>query len=78
MPAVVVAGGLIMAIGPIDDRWGLDALTKFAGQITAAGVLVPMGVHGRALHPVGGGGTIVLDQDRAPAHAALPCRWSTR
>ena len=44
MPAVVVAGGLIMAIGLIDDRWGLDALTKFAGQITAASVLVTMGV----------------------------------
>ena len=44
MPAVVVAGGLIMGIGLIDDRWGLDALTKFAGQITAASVLVTMGV----------------------------------
>ena len=44
LPAVVVAGGLIMAIGLIDDKWGLDALTKFAGQITAASVLVTMGV----------------------------------
>ena len=35
LPAVVIAGGLIMGIGLIDDRWGLDALTKFAGQITA-------------------------------------------
>ena len=43
MPAVIVAGGLIMAIGLIDDRWGLDALTKFAGQITAASVPVTMG-----------------------------------
>lgn len=43
MPAVVVAGGLIMVVGLIDDRWGLDALTKFAGQITAASVLVTMG-----------------------------------
>ena len=63
MPAVVVAGGLIMLVGLIDDRWGLDALTKFAGQITAASVLVTMGVAWSVLYiPIGGGGTIVLDQ----------------
>ncbi|MDH6247862.1 MraY family glycosyltransferase [Mycobacterium sp. OTB74] len=63
MPAVVVAGGLIMVIGLIDDRWGLDALTKFAGQITAASVLVTMGVAWSVLYiPIGGVGTIVLDQ----------------
>jgi UDP-GlcNAc:undecaprenyl-phosphate/decaprenyl-phosphate GlcNAc-1-phosphate transferase len=63
MPAVVVAGGLIMAIGLIDDRWGLDSLTKFAGQITAASVLVTMGVAWSVLYiPFGGVGTIVLDQ----------------
>ncbi|MGV0636085.1 MraY family glycosyltransferase [Mycolicibacillus trivialis] len=63
MPAVVVAGGVIMGIGLIDDRWGLDALTKFAGQITAASVLVTMGVAWSVLYiPFGGVGTIVLDQ----------------
>ena len=63
MPAVVIAGGLIMGIGLIDDRWGLDALTKFAGQITAASVLVTMGVAWSVLYiPFGGVGTIVLDQ----------------
>jgi len=63
MPAVVVAGALIMGIGLIDDRWGLDALTKFAGQITAASVLVTMGVAWSVLYiPLGGVGTIVLDQ----------------
>lgn len=63
LPAVVVAGGLIMLVGLIDDRWGLDALTKFAGQITAASVLVTMGVAWSVLYiPIGGVGTIVLDQ----------------
>ena len=52
-----------MGIGLIDDRWGLDALTKFAGQITAASVLVTMGVAWSVLYiPIGGVGTIVLDQ----------------
>jgi UDP-GlcNAc:undecaprenyl-phosphate GlcNAc-1-phosphate transferase len=63
MPAVVVAGGVIMVVGLIDDRWGLDSLTKFAGQITAASVLVTMGVAWSVLYiPIGGVGTIVLDQ----------------
>jgi len=63
MPAVVIAGGLVIGIGLIDDRWGLDALTKFAGQITAASVLVTMGVAWSVLYiPFGGIGTIVLDQ----------------
>jgi UDP-GlcNAc:undecaprenyl-phosphate GlcNAc-1-phosphate transferase len=63
MPAVLVAGGVIMGIGLIDDKWGLDALTKFAGQITAASVLVTMGVAWSVLYiPIDGIGTIVLDQ----------------
>lgn len=63
MPAVLVAGGLILIVGLLDDKWGLDALTKFAGQITAASVLVTMGVAWSVLYiPVGGVGTIVLDQ----------------
>lgn len=63
LPAVVIAGGLVMGIGLIDDRWGLDALTKFAGQVTAASVLVTMGVAWSVLYiPFGGVGTIVLDQ----------------
>jgi UDP-GlcNAc:undecaprenyl-phosphate GlcNAc-1-phosphate transferase len=63
MPAVLVAGGIIMGIGLIDDKWGLDALTKFAGQITAASVLVTMGVAWSVIYvPVGAIGTIVLDQ----------------
>ena len=48
----VVAGGLLVGIGVIDDRYDLDALTKFAGQITAAGVLVTFGVQWCVLDPV--------------------------
>ena len=63
VPAVLIAGTLIVIVGLIDDRWGLDALTKFAGQITAASVLVTMGVAWSVLYiPIGGVGTIVLDQ----------------
>lgn len=42
--AVLVAGGIIVLVGALDDRFELDALTKFAGQVTAAGMLVLFGV----------------------------------
>ena len=42
--AVLIAGGLICALGVLDDKWGLDALTKLTGQIAAAGVMVLIGV----------------------------------
>ncbi|MGQ0845778.1 MAG: MraY family glycosyltransferase [Sporichthyaceae bacterium] len=57
--ALVVGGILICLLGAVDDRWGLDALTKFAGQVLAAGVMVVMGIQMTYL-PVPGT-TIVLD-----------------
>ena len=42
--AVLIAGGLICALGVLDDKFGLDALTKLTGQIAAAGVMVLLGV----------------------------------
>ncbi|HEY7485789.1 MAG TPA: MraY family glycosyltransferase [Streptosporangiaceae bacterium] len=42
--ALVLAGGLIVLIGIADDKWGVDALTKLAGQVAAAGLLIMNGV----------------------------------
>jgi UDP-GlcNAc:undecaprenyl-phosphate GlcNAc-1-phosphate transferase len=42
--SVLIAGALICLLGVIDDKWELDALTKLAGQILAAGVAVLNGV----------------------------------
>ncbi|GAA4886283.1 MraY family glycosyltransferase [Saccharopolyspora cebuensis] len=42
--AVVLAGALIVLVGALDDRFELDSLTKLAGQVTAAGILVLFGV----------------------------------
>ncbi|HWL35826.1 MAG TPA: MraY family glycosyltransferase [Frankiaceae bacterium] len=42
--AVLVAGAVICLIGVADDRWQLDAFTKLAGQMLAAGLLVVLGV----------------------------------
>jgi UDP-GlcNAc:undecaprenyl-phosphate/decaprenyl-phosphate GlcNAc-1-phosphate transferase len=41
------AGALIVIIGIIDDRWGMNAIAKLAGQVAAAGILVASGA---ALH----------------------------
>src|SRR5262249_51543421 len=42
--ALLLAGGLIVLIGIADDRWGVGSLTKFAGQVAAAGLLIMNGV----------------------------------
>ena len=42
--AVLGAGALVCLVGVADDVWGLDALTKLAGQVLAAGLLAWQGV----------------------------------
>jgi len=42
--AVMIAGGIIVLLGAVDDRWGIDALTKLAGQVLASGVMVLQGL----------------------------------
>ena len=63
---VLAAGGLICLVGALDDRFDLDAITKLAGQILAAGILVIFGVQWQLIWlPSDGptGGSIVtLDQ----------------
>jgi UDP-GlcNAc:undecaprenyl-phosphate GlcNAc-1-phosphate transferase len=54
---VMAAALLLVGVGALDDKYDLDALTKFAGQITAAGVLVIFGVQLSVFWiPWGGGG----------------------
>src|SRR4051812_7369935 len=44
MRGVLLGGLLLVVVGAADDRWGLDAMSKLAGQILAAGVMVLQGV----------------------------------
>jgi UDP-GlcNAc:undecaprenyl-phosphate GlcNAc-1-phosphate transferase len=68
---ILAAGGIIMVIGALDDRFELDSLTKFAGQVTAAGVLVLYGVQWFIFWVPWNGGSgsvgsvLVLGQDQA-------------
>ncbi|MBM9465761.1 MraY family glycosyltransferase [Nakamurella leprariae] len=64
---VLTAGGVICLVGVLDDRFDLDPVTKLAGQILAAGVLVLFGVQWRLLwlpdpDSPSGGTTVGFDQ----------------
>jgi len=60
---LLLAGGLLVVIGFIDDRWGMSALTKAAGQIAAGGILVATGTTLSWL-PLPGGNTYLPDADQ--------------
>ena len=59
---LLLAGGLVVIIGFADDRWGLSAISKLAGQVAAAGILV---WSGQALPwlPLPNGGVFSLEPD---------------
>src|SRR5262249_5208724 len=40
---LLLAGGLLVVIGIVDDRWGMSAISKLAGQIAAGRSLVGSG-----------------------------------
>ncbi|HEY1972912.1 MAG TPA: MraY family glycosyltransferase [Pseudonocardia sp.] len=55
----IVAAGLLVLVGALDDRFELDAITKLAGQVTAVGVLLLYGVQW-SVFPIPWGGGAVL------------------
>ncbi|MFM8353113.1 MAG: MraY family glycosyltransferase, partial [Actinomycetales bacterium] len=58
-PLALLSGvAVIVALGIVDDKWGLDAPTKLAGQVLAAGLMAFQGITVIWL-PIGG--TLVLD-----------------
>jgi UDP-GlcNAc:undecaprenyl-phosphate GlcNAc-1-phosphate transferase len=63
--AVLVAGGVIVLLGLIDDTWGIDAITKLAGQVLSAGVMVLLGLQ-IVLITVPGIGSISMGPEGVP------------
>jgi UDP-GlcNAc:undecaprenyl-phosphate GlcNAc-1-phosphate transferase len=59
---LLAAGGLLVIVGIVDDRWGMSAISKLAGQIAAGGILAWSGVYLPWL-PLPGGDTFVLEPD---------------
>src|ERR1700691_1541111 len=59
---LLLAGALVVVVGFIDDRWGLGAISKLAGQVAAAGILVWSGQSLPWL-PTPSGGEFPLEPD---------------
>jgi UDP-GlcNAc:undecaprenyl-phosphate GlcNAc-1-phosphate transferase len=72
--AVLIAGGIICLLGVLDDRWELDSLTKLAGQVFAAGIMVLLGVQLLTLYvPWGGVGTLSFGRNDSVGLTVLLC-----
>jgi UDP-GlcNAc:undecaprenyl-phosphate GlcNAc-1-phosphate transferase len=59
---LLLAGGLLVVVGIVDDRWGLGAVPKLAGQIAAGGIVVWSGAYLPWI-PWPGSETILLEPD---------------
>jgi UDP-GlcNAc:undecaprenyl-phosphate GlcNAc-1-phosphate transferase len=59
---LLLAGGLLVLVGIVDDRWGLGAISKLAAQIAAGGILMWSGVY-LPWVPLPGGETFSLEPD---------------
>jgi UDP-GlcNAc:undecaprenyl-phosphate/decaprenyl-phosphate GlcNAc-1-phosphate transferase len=62
--ATLVTATLIVALGVVDDKRGISALTKFTGQIFVVGILILMGVQ-LLFFWLPALGIVVLAQDQA-------------
>ena len=60
---LLLAGGVVVVMGFVDDRWGLGAITKLAGQVAAGGILVWSGALVGWL-PLPGGGKLSLTDNQ--------------
>jgi UDP-GlcNAc:undecaprenyl-phosphate/decaprenyl-phosphate GlcNAc-1-phosphate transferase len=59
VPGLLLAAGLLVVTGIIDDRWGMGAISKLAAQVAAGGILVWSQVV-LSWVPEPGGGVFVL------------------
>ncbi len=67
---LLLAGGLVVIMGFVDDRWGMGALSKLAGQVAAGVILVWSGAEITWL-PAPGGVTFLLTNDQQIAVTIL-------
>src|SRR6266516_4717125 len=67
---LLLAGGLVVIMGFVDDRWGMGALSKLAGQVAAGVILLWSGAEIPWL-PAPGGVTLILTSDQQVAVTIL-------
>lgn len=56
---LLLAGGLLVITGIVDDRWGMGAISKLAAQVAAGGILVWSGIE-LSWVPEPSGGVLLL------------------
>jgi UDP-GlcNAc:undecaprenyl-phosphate/decaprenyl-phosphate GlcNAc-1-phosphate transferase len=59
---LLAAGGLLVLVGAVDDRWGLGVISRLAGQIAAGGILIWSGAYLPWI-PMPGGTPFLLEPD---------------
>jgi len=59
---LLLAGGLLVLIGAVDDRWGLGVISRLASQIAAGGILIWSGAYLPWI-PLPGGTPFLLEPD---------------
>jgi UDP-GlcNAc:undecaprenyl-phosphate/decaprenyl-phosphate GlcNAc-1-phosphate transferase len=59
---LLLAAGLLVVVGIVDDRWEIGALPKLAAQIAAGGIVAWSGAFIGWI-PLPGGGTLLLEPD---------------
>ena len=71
VPGLLWGSTVLIVLGIADDRWGVDALIKLAGQVLAASVMVL--VNGVQIYwlPIPGYGTVSLDPTSAAVLSIL-------
>jgi UDP-GlcNAc:undecaprenyl-phosphate/decaprenyl-phosphate GlcNAc-1-phosphate transferase len=67
---LLLAGGVIVVVGCIDDRWELSPISKAAGQVAAGAIVVWSGAELSWL-PAPGGGTLIPTSDETTALTIL-------
>jgi UDP-GlcNAc:undecaprenyl-phosphate/decaprenyl-phosphate GlcNAc-1-phosphate transferase len=67
---LLLAGALVVIMGFVDDRWGLGAISKLAGQVAAGVILVWSGAAITWL-PLPGAGVLALTTDQQVAATIL-------
>jgi UDP-GlcNAc:undecaprenyl-phosphate/decaprenyl-phosphate GlcNAc-1-phosphate transferase len=67
---LLLAGGLVVVMGFVDDRWGMGAISKLAGQVAAGVILVWSGAEVTWL-PAPNGTTLGLTSDQQIAVTIL-------
>ena len=68
---LLLAGGLVVVMGFVDDRWGMGVISKLAGQVAAGVILVWSGAEVTWLPAPGSGTTLGLTSDQQIAVTIL-------